>query len=106
MTEDKSEKTLRNKLRCRIEFVFFRNIFYQLCERNKTRSSQSQAFSVLLPASLVVRYLMSFSLRHLECSGSFAERESSYTINEGCDTVRCAITHLDQNLLTEQCEEI
>lgn len=28
MTEDKGEKTLRNKLRCRIEFVFFRNIFF------------------------------------------------------------------------------
>lgn len=49
---------------------------------------------------------MSLSLRHLECSGSYAEKESSYTINEDRDTVCCATTHLDQNFLTEQREEI
>lgn len=43
---------------------------------------------------------MSPSLRHLECSGGCSkEKESSYTINEGGITVRCALTHLDPDLL-------
>lgn len=37
---------------------------------------------------------MSPSSRHLECSGGYSEKESSYTINEGGVTARCAITHL------------